>query len=538
VGRLPRIAIVGRPNVGKSSLFNRLLKRRLSIVDDQPGVTRDRVATVVELTPPLDAGRGARPVAVELVDTGGFGVYVVEGKRYDEVGEDLSRLTPDIEAQIKAARTGADLVLFVVDARSGLTSLDETVARMLREEGVADRVVVLANKVDGPAWVAHGLEAAGLGLGEPRCVSATTGHGMREVVDLAWERLSSIDLADADADADDRSSMRISIIGKRNAGKSTLVNAIAGEPRMIVSEIAGTTRDAVDVRFERDGEVFTVIDTAGVRKRKSIADDVEFYAFTRMQDALHRSDVTILLLDATKRVSQVDKKLSQEIQDCFKPVVIAINKIDLLDRDRISPEDYLEYLTEQLRGLDFAPIVFLSAKDGEGVDELVDMCRNLYAQATHREPTASVNAAVAEIMGTRGPSSRLGTQAKLYYAAQVDVSPPTIALKVNRPELFEGGYERYLLNRLRERLPYSEVPIRLVFSPRNRKSLEEVKKRGRDRAKLENALLMEGEAFADAEPMTPVMKDASAPRPAAAIPDAAAEPAAPAEAAPDETGTD
>jgi len=289
----------------------------------------------------------------------------------------------------------------------------------------------------------------------------------------------------------------VAIIGRRNVGKSTFVNALAGEPRMIVSEIAGTTRDAVDVRFERDGRAIVAIDTAGMRKKKSFAEDVEFYAYHRMLEAIGRCDVAVLMVDATREISQVDKKLSQELQDRYVPTVIAVNKIDLLDRTRVSPEDYLDYLTEQLRGLDYAPIVFLSAASGEGIDELLGMCFNLHAQAGHRESTASVNRVIETILQKRGPSSRLGKQARMYYASQVGVHPPHIVIKVNRPELFEGRYERYLMNRLREELPYSEVPIRLEFSARDRRTLDEVKREGRRRARSEDAAKAEGAVVVD-----------------------------------------
>lgn len=483
----PRIAIVGRPNVGKSSLFNRLARRRVSIVDDVPGVTRDRVEIVLNLDPPISARRGTDSIEVELVDTGGYGVYTAEGKRYNEIGADLATLTPDIEQQIRRARELADVVLFVMDAQVGVTALDETVARMVREERMPGEVIAVANKVDSDRWIPDGYEAAGFGLGAPSLVSAASGYGVRDLLDRLFEvvrdRLADQAASGETASDEDEvdTDLRLSIIGRRNAGKSTLVNAFAGEPRMIVSEIAGTTRDAVDVRFERDGRTLVAIDTAGMRKKKSFAEDVEFYAYDRMLKAIDRSDVCMLLIDATTEVSQVDKKLSQELQNRFKPTVVVVNKIDKLDKKKISPEDYLEYLTEQLRGLDYAPIVFISAAERDGIDDAIDMAFNLRAQATHREPTGSVNRTISTILDRRGPSSRLGTQAKLYYASQVDVDPPTIVLKVNKPDLFEGRYERYLMNRIREELPYSEVPIKLLFSARTRKDLQQMQHEGRTR---------------------------------------------------------
>jgi GTP-binding protein len=468
---VPRVAIVGRPNVGKSSLLNRLAKRMISIVDPTPGVTRDRVGVTIQLDPPVDFPRGAPRKAIELVDTGGYGVYTAEGGRFNEIGADLATLTPEIEAQIAAALEQARIILLVIDAQTGLTALDEMIARLIRERGLEDRVVPVANKVDGSNWEAHALEAARLGFGAPFGISARNGHGQRRLLDELYRRVEEV--AGEDEVEDE---MRIAIVGKRNAGKSTLINALAGEPRVIVSEIAGTTRDAVDVRFEIEGRRMLAIDTAGVRKRKSLAGAVEHYAYDRMLRAIRRSDVVLLLVDATEEVAQVDKQLSQELQLQFKPTVIVVNKWDKV-QDRLTPEAYLDYLTEQLRGLDYAPIVFVSASTGEGIRDAVAMAFNLYRQARHRVGTGELNRIVEQILALRGPSSRLGTQAKLLYASQVAVDPPTIALVVNDPELFVGRYERYLLNRLREQLPFSEVPIKLLFRKRMRVPLGELKQR-------------------------------------------------------------
>ena len=468
---LPRIAIVGRPNVGKSSLLNRLAKQRVSIVDATPGVTRDRVGVVLELDPPIDTPKATPRHLAEVFDTGGWGVYVAEDRHFDDAGRDLRDLTEDIEFQIKQAMGDADLIVFLLDAQAGVTSLDETVAMLLRRAGILDRVIVVASKVDSVSWVPHGMEAASLGLGEPVCVSATSGHGMRTLVDVLWSRVDAMpERSDEKTDVD----LKLAIVGKRNAGKSSMINALAGESRVIVSEIAGTTRDAVDVHFQIGDRAFTAIDTAGLRKQKSFSDDVEYYAYRRMLHAIRRADVAVLVVDALERVSQVDKKLAQELQRQYKPTVIAVNKWDMVDDD-VSAEDYLEYLTKELRGLDFAPIVFTSASKGKGLEDLVAMAFNLDEQASHREPTSKVNAIIEEILQKRGPSSRLGTQAKLFYVSQIATNPPTLAFVVNDPSLFVGRYERYLLNRLREELPFSEVPIRLLFSHRGRKSLAELK---------------------------------------------------------------
>lgn len=474
---LPQVAIVGRPNVGKSSLLNRLARRRVSIVDPTPGVTRDRVSTIIEIEPPSDTPRGTPTKLIELADTGGYGVYVAEGKRFDDVGADLSQLTGDIEAQIRTAIDRSDLILFVIDAQSGITSLDETIATLLRQSGASGKVMPVANKVDGENWINFGLEAAALGFGEPVCVSAENGFGTRALFESIYTRFDSRAAAATPAEPE----LKLAIVGKRNAGKSTLINALAGEPRVIVSEIAGTTRDSIDVRFEIEGRHLLAIDTAGVRKRKSFADDIEYYAYHRMLQSIRRADVVALLLDATVEVSQVDKKLAQELQRQFKPTIIVVNKWDMVDETQTSPEDYLDYLTRELRGFDYAPIVFISAKEAEGMRDLAALAFNLHQQASHREGTGQLNSVIEKILKERGPSSKLGTRAKLLYVSQIETNPPTIVMVVNDPKLFEGNYERYLMNRLREELPFSEVPIRLVFSKRKRKDLGEMKSQGRAR---------------------------------------------------------
>ena len=475
---LPQIAIVGRPNVGKSSLLNRFARHRVSIVAPEPGVTRDRVSALIEVQSPKGAPEGTAPRMVEFVDTGGFGAYTALGKRFDDVGSDLASLAPDIEMQIMIATDRADLVLLVVDAQAGMSRLDGDIATVLRQEGRTDKILLVANKTDSEEWVIDGADASSLGFGAPLPVSATNGFGLDGLLEALWHRLPPEGVGERRDDQE----MKVAIVAKRNAGKSTLINTLAGEPRVIVSEIAGTTRDAIDVRFEVDGRPMVAIDTAGVRKRKSFADDIELYAYKRMLAAIRRADVVVLMVDATVEVSQVDKKLTMELQARYKPTVIAVNKWDLVQH-RLKTDDYLTYLTEQLRGLSFAPIVFISASNGDGLRDLVAMTFNLYKQAGHFETTGRLNQLFENLLSRRGPTSRLGRQARVYYASQIDTHPPTIALVVNDPSLFEGAYERYLLNRLHEELPYSEVPIQLLFRARKRMTLEQLKQQGKRQAR-------------------------------------------------------
>jgi GTP-binding protein len=492
---IPRVAIVGRPNVGKSSLMNMIAGSKVSIVDPTPGVTRDRVTAIVELQPPIKGGI-VKPV--EFVDTGGFGVYVAEGQRFDEVGEDLARLTPGIEAQIQAAIGDADLVLFAIDAQAGLTPQDEEIAKLLREGrlggsktskgGKGEKkqeaekskapkkrarppIRVVATKVDGPKWESHAAELAGLGFGEPLAVSSKNNYFRRDFLDEVWGMIPE-PYGDEEKVAAD---LQIAIIGKRNAGKSTLVNSLAGEPRMIVSEIAGTTRDAVDVRFEMNGRSIVAIDTAGLRRKRSFQNMIEHFAFDRVQRAVDRADVLLLLIDATEKISQVDEQLAMMAQKAFKPVIVVVNKWDQVEGrpDRkgkpITTDTFQTYVRAELKGLWFAPISFVSGQSGRNVRQTIDLAFELREQSAARVTTGKLNRLVRAIIEKRGPTDIKGTFAKVYYVAQTGIEPPTITLVVNHPDLFTPNYMRFLMNRFREELPFSEVPIRIVVRERRQR---------------------------------------------------------------------
>lgn len=473
---VPRIAIIGRPNVGKSSLLNMLAGDKVSIVDDAPGVTRDRVSVLIDL-PSHHEGEPER--TVELTDTGGYGVYVAEGERFDDVGADLSKLSKDIEAQIAEAISSADVILFCIDAQAGITPLDEHIARLLREQRLGTRqreghvvpVHIVATKTDGPRWEAHAFEIAALGFGDPILCSARTNYLRREMREKLFDLLPPAEPGDNDGVLVD---LKIAIVGKRNAGKSSLVNALAGEPRVIVSEIAGTTRDAVDVRIQAGDKSVMLIDTAGLRRKKSFTGAIEWYAFDRAKRAIERADVVFMLIDATEPVSQVDQQMAMLIQKSFKPCVIVVNKWDMIagrknDKGReISPADYHAYLQKELRGLDFAPIVVISTATGLNLKAPIKVAFDLFEQAGQRVPTGQLNRLLESILAQRGPSSKLGTIARVFYAAQVRTHPPTIAMVVNHPQLFNANYMRYMLGRFRDALPFEEVPIRILVRGRKR----------------------------------------------------------------------
>jgi GTP-binding protein len=487
---IPRVAIVGRPNVGKSSLLNLIAGERLAIVDPTPGVTRDRLSTIVDLPHPAHRGEGpAKPV--EVIDTGGFGVYVAEGKRYDEVGADLATLTGDIELQIAAAVGSSDVIIFAIDVQAGITPQDLEIAKLLREQKLGGReregaakgdlvpVRVMATKVDSDHWETHAYELAGLGFGVPLMCSSKTKYMRRTMLDELYDVVPDRD--EGDAERLDPG-MKLAIVGKRNAGKSTLVNRLAGQERVIVSEIAGTTRDAIDVRIEReDGRVITAIDTAGLRRKKSFQDQIEWYAFDRAQRAIQRADVVVLLLDALERVSQVDEQLGELVKQSHKPVIIAVNKWDAarnavgVKGRVVTTEDYETYVRKELKGLSFAPLAFASAKDGLNVDAIVDLAFELFTQSTTRVGTGELNRVIEKIVQRQSPTNKGGQHGRVYYAAQVTTAPPTLVLVVNQPDLFKGAYERFLMNRLREELPYDEVPIRVLFRSRKRAELAALK---------------------------------------------------------------
>ena len=442
---LPIVAIVGRPNVGKSSLLNCLVGKRIAIVDAAAGVTRDRISS------PVPIGEGY----VEVIDTGGFGI------------EDVDDLTEHITSQIDYAIASADLILFIVDAREGVMPLDKAVADKLRRQDTP--VVLLANKIDAAGVTGELGELHSLGFGEPLAISARHRQGIPAIFDAIAERI------DLGSERPDEPIMKLAIVGKRNVGKSTFINALAGDERVIVSETPGTTRDSVDVTIQVGGQTFTAIDTAGVRKRRKLANDIEYYSRHRALRSIRRADVILFLLDAAEPVGRVDRQLLEYVAGAYKPVIIVVNKWDLA-ADKAARSDYQPYLTKAIPELAHAPIIFTTATDGEGVRQAVKLALELFDQSRHRVGTGELNTVFAKLLAAHSPrgkvSRRGGRKGKIYYATQVATAPPTIACFVNNVEAFDRTYQRYLLNHLREHLPFEEVPIRLIFRPRTRKPRE------------------------------------------------------------------
>jgi GTPase len=434
----PVVAIVGRPNVGKSSLFNWLAGRRIAIVDPTAGVTRDRVATLIDVE--------ERPV--ELIDTGGMFVVDVD---------DLSEL---IDRQIQAGIEQAEVLLFVVDARDGLVPLDQQVAERLRAAG--KRVVLVANKCDVPAIEENATEFYKLGFGKLVYVSAQQNRGKPELLKVIRDRLPP---RREDEEYTKDVALKLAIVGRRNTGKSTFINCLAESERVIVSEVAGTTRDSIDVRFERDGKVYMAIDTAGVRRKKSLANDIEFYSLHRAERSIRRADVVMLFLDAPETISKVDKQLSEYILEQHKPAIFVVNKWDLMKKTTPTG-DMADYVRATFPSLDHVPIAFITAKSGKNVQAVLNLAQVLHKQASARVTTGELNRVLRQAIEANPPPLRQNRRAKIFYATQVAANPPTIVLFTNDPVLFDNTYLRYLLRTFRDQLPFQEVAIRMELRKR------------------------------------------------------------------------
>jgi GTPase len=429
---VPLVAIVGRPNVGKSSLFNCLAGRRISIVDPTAGVTRDRVSTLIH----------ADDRYFELVDTGGIGI------------EDSDDLTADVERQIQVAIDEAQVIVLVVDIRAGVAPLDEEVSRRLRH--VTKPIILAANKCDSPELAVHAADFFHLGRGKPLCVSAEQRLGRQDLID---EIVAKLPIA-PDSSPPQDVAMKLAIVGRRNAGKSTFINSLAQTQRMIVSEVPGTTRDSVDVRFERDGKVFLAIDTAGVRKKKSLASNVEFYSMARAERSIRRADVVLLFFDPMLRVSKVDKQLAGYVQENYKPAVFVVNKWDVM-KEQMPTGRFAEYMEAMFPMLEYVPMAFITAQKSKNVWALLNLAQNLHKQASTRVTTRDLNRVVQMAVAAQPPPLRQNRQGKIFYATQVAANPPTIVLFTNGPELLDATYQRYLLKAFRKHLPFKEVPIKL-----------------------------------------------------------------------------
>ena len=440
--RPPQIVIVGRPNVGKSTLLNAIVGQRVSIEDPTPGVTRDRISVRL-----VHDDR-----VIEVIDTGGIGI------------EDSQNLDDHVESQIQLALEEADVLLFVVDVQDGVTALDRTVADLLRRR--PQPLLLVANKTDSPDLETMAVEFHELGLSDPIAVSAKQKWGIRSLLTTAIDLLPP---PEGENETDQPVQMKLAVVGKRNAGKSTFINAIAGDERVIVSEVPGTTRDAIDVHFSKNNQHFVAIDTAGIRRRKSVADSIEFYSQNRAERSIRRADVVLLFIDASLSISIVDKKIAESIRAQQKPCIIVVNKWDLARAENRVTDEYDEYLSKALPGLPYAPISFVTARNGRRVHATLDLAAELYKQAGRWVGTGELNRVLREALDRHPPRRQKQYQPKIYYATQVGVHPPTLVLFCNSPKSFGGPYLRFLENTLREQFEFEEIPIRLVLKRRPRR---------------------------------------------------------------------
>ena len=464
--RRPIVAIVGRPNVGKSTLFNRLVGERRAVVNDVPGTTRDRIVGTAEW---LDR-------VFDVVDTGGLDPTA--GRRGKApLSVDSAAFIEEIRRQAAAAVADADVVLFVVDAEAGITPADRQVAEWLRRRGPdAPPVLLVVNKADSDRKAQDVYAFYELGLGDPIPISALHGRGVGDLLDQVLALVPWAPRFDAVED-DDADIPKLAIVGRPNVGKSSLLNRLLGQERVLVSDIPGTTRDAVDTRVRYFGREIVLIDTAGIRRKGRIEPGVEKYSVLRALRALQRADVALLVLDATEGVTAQDAHIGGYIQDAGKSVVLLVNKWDAVpDKDEFTINRYTEHVRRELNFLDYAPLLFISAKTGQRVHKVLPTALEVYEARYTRLPTSFVNRILQEAVDKHPPPPAKGNKAlKIYFAAQVGVAPPTFLLQVNDPKLAHFSYLRYLENQIRAAHPFVGTPIRLLLRGKPQKG----KKRAR-----------------------------------------------------------
>ena len=440
----PIVAIVGRPNVGKSTLFNQIGKRRVSIVDDMPGVTRDRIYMDAEWL----------NHTFTMIDTGGI--------EFDESDQILRSM----RQQAKIAMEEADVIVFVVDGRVGLTSADEEVGHMLRS---AKKPVVLAiNKIDSPQLEANIYEFYNLGLGDPIGISASNALGLGDLLDAVVEAFPVSDYEEKEEDE-----ISIAVIGRPNVGKSSIVNALIGEERVIVSDVAGTTRDAIDTHFVSDGNKFLMIDTAGMRRKGKIDEAVERYSVMRSLRAVDRADVVLMVINAFEGITEQDKKIAGYAHESGKGVVIVVNKWDIFpDKDDKSTLRFTEDLRDELGFLQYAPVLYTSALTHQRIPRITELVKYVADQQSMRIQTSVLNELIRDAVSVNPPPSHRGKQLKIYFMTQADIRPPKFIVFVNDPELMHFSYLRFLENRLRESFGFEGTPLKLIV--RGRKEEEDI----------------------------------------------------------------
>ena len=430
----PTVAIIGKPNVGKSTFFNYIVGSRISIVEDTPGVTRDRVY----------AETNWRGRNFTVVDTAGI----------EPESEDI--IISQMREQAKIAIQIADVIVFLTDVKQGVTAADQDIALMLKKS--KKPVVLVCNKADNMSNDKSEIyEFYNLGLGEPHPLSAANALGVGDVLDAIYENFPEQDLDDED---DDR--IKVAVIGKPNVGKSSLINKILGENRAIVSQIAGTTRDAIDTEYENEHGKYVLIDTAGIRRKSKVTESIEKFSIMRTLFAIERADVCLMLIDANEGVTEQDAKIAGEAHEAGKGIIIVVNKWDEYEKETGTLEKYKKEIYNKLSYLSYAPVIFISAKTGQRVEKLFDMINNVAEQNSRRIATSVLNQVINEAIAIVQPPSDKGKRLKIFYGTQVSTKPPTFVIFVNSKELFHFSYERYLVNQIRKEFGLEGTPIRII----------------------------------------------------------------------------
>lgn len=438
----PVVAVVGRPNVGKSTFFNKVIGRRIAIVEDTPGVTRDRIYAETEWN----------GIEFAIIDTGGI----------EPDSEDI--ILSQMRQQAEIAMDTADVILFLVDGKDGLTSADREVANMLRRRG--REVILVVNKIDShklPDDFYDFYDFYELGLGEPIPISAAN---MLNFGDLLDEIVNAFPKEQYEEEED---VIKIAVIGKPNVGKSSLINELVGENRVIVSPIAGTTRDSIDTPFEKDGDRYMLIDTAGIRRKSKVTEDIERYSVIRAVAAIERSDVALLMIDAAEGITEQDKKIAGVAHEAGKGIIVVVNKWDLIAKETNTMRDFKRKIEAEFPFMTYAPSVFISVKDHQRIDNVINMAKYVAETRAMRVPTGQLNALLQDAMMMKQPPSDKGRRLRIYYVTQVGIKPPLFSFKINSRPLMHFSYARYLENKIREGFGFEGTSIKFVFREKGEK---------------------------------------------------------------------
>jgi len=457
MARKPIVALVGRPNVGKSTLFNRLVGERRAVTHDIPGTTRDR----------LQGETFWNGIDFHIVDTGGIEIYQPRGLRDESpLAEGSKDFIEEIKTQALIAIEEADAIVMLVDNKHGVTGADETIAEILRRTNKP--VVIAANKADSQKSHDDALDFYGLGVGQVVPISAIHGPGVGDMLDVLIEHLKEVIKTFPEDDEEDEH-LKIAIVGRPNAGKSTLLNKLIGQERAIVSNVAGTTRDAIDTTIQWHGEPVTIIDTAGIRRRGRIEPGVEKFSVIRAMGAIERCDVAILLIDGEVGVTEQDEHIAGYVLEQYKSIVIAINKWDAVTKDAFTMTEFTKQVRDRLHFIPWAPIIFISALSGQRIHSVLETVNDVWQNRFARLPTSDLNQIIRDAMEHHAPPSKGQRRLKIFYGTQVRTDPPIFLLHINDKKLMHFTYERFLENRIRDEYPFEGTPIRISFRERRRK---------------------------------------------------------------------